>query len=107
VILGINLEADSTTVAATDARALIAGLGQDRVEALELGNESELYGSFIWDGSGHTGRPKGYGFAQCEQDIARIAPALPRVPLAVPRPAPRRGFAMSARFSRRSAASPS
>ena len=84
VILGIDLEADSTRVASTEARALIAGLGRDRVEALELGNEPELYGSFIWDGSGHTGRPRGYDFAGYSRDIATMVRALPHVPIAGP-----------------------
>ena len=46
LILGINLEADSTAVAGTEADALVAGIGRGRIEALELGNEPELYGSF-------------------------------------------------------------
>ncbi len=84
VILGIDLEADSTRVASTEARALIAGLGRAHVEALELGNEPELYGSFIWDGSGHTGRPRGYDFAGYSKDIAGMVGALPHVPIAGP-----------------------
>jgi hypothetical protein len=84
VILGIDLEADSTRVASTEARALVAGLGRDRVEALELGNEPELYGIFIWDGSGHTGRPHAYDFAGYSNDVSRMMAPLPHVPLAGP-----------------------
>lgn len=84
LILGINLEADSTTVAAAEAKALVHALGRGRIEALELGNEPELYGSFTWDGSGHTGRPKGYGFDAFSGDFTRIGRALPRMPLAGP-----------------------
>ena len=84
LILGINLEADSTAVAATEAKALLAGVGRRHVEALELGNEPELYGSFTWGSSGAPGRPKGYGFSAFQQDFAKIGDALPNVPLAGP-----------------------
>ncbi|HUB04346.1 MAG TPA: glycosyl hydrolase family 79 C-terminal domain-containing protein [Solirubrobacteraceae bacterium] len=84
LILGINLEADSPAVAATEADALVRGIGRERVEALELGNEPELYGIFNWGVSNATGRPPGYGFGDFENDFARIARALPDVPLAGP-----------------------
>jgi hypothetical protein len=84
LILGINFEADSTRVAAVEARALLAGIGRRRVEALELGNEPELYDLFTWGRSGVRGRPKGYSFAAFDKDFTRIARALPRVPLAGP-----------------------
>ena len=84
LILGINLEADSPTVAAVEAKALLLGIGRGRVEALELGNEPELYGLFTWGVSNTTGRPPGYGFADYENDFTRIARALPDVPLAGP-----------------------
>jgi Glycosyl hydrolase family 79 C-terminal beta domain len=84
VILGINLEADSARIAAAEARALVAGVGRRRVEALELGNEPELYGVFTWGFSGAPGRPKGWDFARFEPDFARIGAALPGFPLAGP-----------------------
>ena len=84
LILGINLEADSATVARAEARALVAGIGRTRIEALELGNEPELFGAFPWGLSGATGRPGGYDFASFEGDFTRIARALPNVPLAGP-----------------------
>jgi hypothetical protein len=84
LILGINLEADSTAVAGTEAKRLVAGIGRRWIEALEPGNEPELYGSFKWGFSGAPGRPAGYDFADFEQDYARIAAALPDVPLAGP-----------------------
>jgi hypothetical protein len=52
--LGIDLEADSATVAATEADQLVGGLGRNQIEALELGNEPELYGKFTW---GRSGKP--------------------------------------------------
>lgn len=84
LILGINLEADSTAVAGTEGRALVDRIGRQWIEALEPGNEPELYGSFKWGISGAPGRPADYDFADFEQDYARIAAALPNVPLAGP-----------------------
>ena len=67
LILGINLEADSATVAATEARELVARIGRASIEALELGNEPELYASFSWyttrSGIHVPGCPPGYDFA--------------------------------------------
>jgi Glycosyl hydrolase family 79 C-terminal beta domain len=88
LILGINLEADSATVAATEARELVGQIGRSWIEALELGNEPELYGSFSWyttrSGIHVPGRSKGYDFATYQGDYARISAALPDVPLAGP-----------------------
>ncbi len=88
LILGLNLEADSTTVAAAQARALIAGIGRSSIQALELGNEPELYGSFTWyktrSGQHVTGRPHGYDFSAYQGDFARISASLPRLALAGP-----------------------
>ncbi len=88
VILGIQLEADSAKVAGTEARALVTGIGRSSVQALELGNEPELYGSFTWyttkSGQHVKGRPPGYDFAAYQRDFSRLGAALPRVPLAGP-----------------------
>jgi hypothetical protein len=84
LILGINLEADSTSVASAEAQALVNGIGKSQIEGLELGNEPELYGSFTWGRSGHTGRPRGYNFADYNQDITRIGDPLTMAPLAGP-----------------------
>jgi len=88
VILGIQLEADSAQVADTEARALVAGIGRGSIQALELGNEPELYGSFTWyttpSGQHVTGRPPGYDFAAYQGDFSRIGASLPAVPLAGP-----------------------
>jgi hypothetical protein len=89
LILGVNLELDSKTAAATEAQALVAGVGADSIEALELGNEPELYGSFSFyktaSGRHVTGRRSGYDFSSYLPDFARIANSLPAdVPLAGP-----------------------
>ena len=88
LIMGINLEADSTAEAAGEAQALIAGVGRQWIEALEIGNEPELYGTFNWyrqpDGAGVKGRPRSYDHAAYTSDAANVARALPPITLAGP-----------------------
>jgi hypothetical protein len=88
LILGINLEAGSVELAAAEARALLDGIGGGSVQALELGNEPELYGTFAWyrtpDGRAVTGRPSSYDFTAYTHDFDVFGSALPRVPLAGP-----------------------
>jgi hypothetical protein len=88
LILGVNLEADSGTVAEAEARALIGGIGRGSLDAVELGNEPELYGSYNWyrtrDGAGVRGRGPGYGFSVFSRQFSTIAAGLPRIRLAGP-----------------------
>jgi hypothetical protein len=88
VILGINLELDSSTDASAEARALVSGIGRSSIEGLELGNEPELYGSFSFyrlpDGTHVNGRPAGYDFSDYLRDFSRIRRSLPKVPLVGP-----------------------
>jgi hypothetical protein len=89
MILGIDLEADSGPLAAAEARAFITGVGAGRVQALELGNEPELYESFGWyrnaQGQAVPGRSPGWSFTRYVQDLSRIERALPpEAPLAGP-----------------------
>jgi Glycosyl hydrolase family 79 C-terminal beta domain len=88
LIVGVNLEANRPKVAAAEAGALIAGLGRRSIEALEVGNEPELYGAFSWyhnqAGVQFTGRPQGYDFSGFTQDFSRVAGSLPHISLAGP-----------------------
>jgi len=88
IIFGINLEAESTKLAALEARALIGAVGRSAVEALEVGNEPELYGSFQWyrapDGIGFPGRPASYDIRSYIADYENFAKSLPALPLAGP-----------------------
>ena len=85
LILGVQLEADSVPVAVAEAHAYLSEIGKSAIDALEPGNEPELYGSFIWDGSGRYGRPHDYDFNGYLGDFSRFARALPHdVPLAGP-----------------------
>jgi hypothetical protein len=82
LILGINFEADSATVAGVQARALLSRIGRQWIDAFELGNEPELYSSFAWyrqpDGTGVLGRPPGWSFGDLVHDFSNISRALPR-----------------------------
>ncbi len=88
LILGLNLEADSSGVASAEARAMLSGIGPGLISAFELGNEPAQYGSFAWyrTTGGHvvTGRPKGYDFGAFLSDFTRVASALPSYALAGP-----------------------
>lgn len=81
LILGINFESDSSTIAATEASALVRGIGSRYIAGLELGNEPEVYSTLGWyespTGAGVPGRPAGYGFGAYLGDYARVERALP------------------------------
>ena len=88
LILGVDLEADSRTVAAAEANAMVDRIGRSSVAALELGNEPELYGSFGWyrsaSGEAVPGRPRDYDPAAFERDYSSFSARLPDVRLAGP-----------------------
>jgi hypothetical protein len=84
LIVGVNLEADSTRIAAAEGRAIIRGVGSGSLAGLELGNEPELYSGFNW--YDHVkGRPGSWSPAAFIPDFRRISAALPHsAPLAGP-----------------------
>jgi hypothetical protein len=88
LVLGIDLEADSRRIATVEATQLVRRVGARWVEALELGNEPELYGSWPWritaNGRRIIGRASDYGMAAYVRDFRSIASALPPIPLAGP-----------------------
>jgi hypothetical protein len=89
LILGVNLESGSHAVASAEARAMVDDIGRSFVDALEIGNEPELYGSFGWYRSPRTGRPvlgraRGYDVPAFIGELSSLAPRLPEVPLAGP-----------------------
>ena len=66
LILGVNLQLDSGAEAAAEARAYRTGIGTRHIEALEIGNEPELYKVFPWYEEGAVpfyARPPTYDFA--------------------------------------------
>ena len=88
LILGVDLEADSQIVASTEAQAMVSDIGRASIDALELGNEPELYGAFGWyrsaAGTLVTGRPRGYDLSNFTSNFSSFAPHLPSVSLAGP-----------------------
>src|SRR6201999_2708955 len=80
--------ADNRTLAAAEASAMVQRVGSGLVDALELGNEPELYGSFGWYASAAgkpvLGRPRDYDPTAFRRDYSSFAPHLPDVRLAGP-----------------------
>jgi hypothetical protein len=103
LILGINMEAGSGKLAAYEARALVSHIGVRSIQALELGNEPELYSSFPWyqsHGHGVNGRPRNYGPPNFTREFSRVAKSMPDVPLAGPATGAPRWMAYLPRFLR-------
>ncbi len=88
LIIGVNLEANRRALAAAEARALVAGIGRQHVEALEIGNEPNVYAIRPWyvtrGNRPVPGRPRSYDFADFIAQFARFSRVLPAVPLAGP-----------------------
>ncbi len=89
VVPGINLEADNPRLAAVEARALVNGIGPSSVQALEIGNEANLYSTLYWyktpAGVKIYGRPAPYTPSQYLGQFAQVAQVVPAsVPLAGP-----------------------
>jgi hypothetical protein len=88
LIVGVNFEAGSARIAQAEAQALVRGVGAGGIDALELGNEPELYAAFNWyrtkAGVGIRGRGPGWGFPAYSGEYGPVARKLPRVPLAGP-----------------------
>jgi hypothetical protein len=88
LILGINLEANSPRIASVEAGQLVGGIGRRFIDALEIGNEPQLYPILPWyktsTGAWRFGRPTTYGLADYASEFARFAQVLPHLPLAGP-----------------------
>jgi hypothetical protein len=89
MILGINLEADNPRLSRVEAQALLTGIGQSSVQALEIGNEANLYSALYWyltpAGAKVYGRPPGWDATQYLDEFGAVAQELPQsVPLAGP-----------------------
>jgi hypothetical protein len=88
LIVGVNMEADSTQIASTEVNEISSQLGSSVPITYEVGNEPELYSKFPFykekDGRPVLGRPKSYSFPDITAEWNRIAGALPHVRLAGP-----------------------
>jgi Glycosyl hydrolase family 79 C-terminal beta domain len=88
LILGINLAAGRPSIAAAEGRAFLSGIGRKYIDALEIGNEPDLYGVFPWytdrRGHMHRARGRGYNLAAYTKQFSQWSRTLPNVPLAGP-----------------------
>ncbi|HWD65306.1 MAG TPA: hypothetical protein VG405_09035 [Solirubrobacteraceae bacterium] len=89
MVLGINLEADNPRLSRVEAQALLSGIGRGSVQALEVGNEANLYSTLYWyktpSGQKVYGRPLGWDAAQYLAQFNATSAVLPQsVPLAGP-----------------------
>jgi hypothetical protein len=98
LVVGINLEANSTRIAGAEARSLVNAFGRSHVQALEIGNEPDLYTVTPWyrvenghpipwyekTGSPVLARSPGYNLGGFTGDFSRFAKAMPGLPLAGP-----------------------
>ncbi|MBV9423671.1 MAG: hypothetical protein JOZ98_12225 [Solirubrobacterales bacterium] len=88
LILGVNLAASRPALAAAEARAFVHGIGQPYIQALEIGNEPDIYNVIPWytDKRGRVffSRAGNYNFSRYLAEFARFRAALPPLPLAGP-----------------------
>jgi len=88
LVFGVNLEADSEALSAAEAQAIVAGIPRNELDALELGNEPELYAKFKWyagaDGRRVYARAAGWEFSDYVHQYSQFSSVLPLVHLAGP-----------------------
>jgi Glycosyl hydrolase family 79 C-terminal beta domain len=88
LIMGVNLAGGRPAIAAAEARALLEGIGRRYLDALEIGNEPDLYSNAIWytdlRDRAFFARPATYTFSTYLQEVARWRAALPPVTLVGP-----------------------
>lgn len=88
LIMGLNLKLNSASEIAAEAHAYLTGVGAQHIEALEIGNEPELYRINPWyttpSGTGVFSRKPGFDFKVYTREIAQYADVLKGDPLAGP-----------------------
>jgi hypothetical protein len=88
LILGVNLAAGRPAIATAEARAFLEGIGRQYIDAIEIGNEPDVYGQFAWyrapDGRVFFARKASYSLSNFEADFAHWRAAMPTVPLVGP-----------------------
>jgi hypothetical protein len=88
LILGINLKARRTAIAAAEGRAMLKGIGKRYIQDLEIGNEPDLYGVFPYfrdrRGHLHRARSRHYSLQDYTHEFTRWSKVLPHLPLAGP-----------------------
>jgi glycosyl hydrolase family 79 len=97
-LLGINLEANRTRISQAEADHLVKGIGSAYLDALEIGNEPDLYNVVPWyrtagghplpwyshDGSPVFARAPTYSPQSYVEELTRTLKVLPRLPIAGP-----------------------
>jgi hypothetical protein len=88
MILGVNLAADDPRLAAAEGRDYLDAFGARSIEALEIGNEPNLYHTISLlhtvAGAVYRTRPPSYEFAAFEPQFDALAKVLPPLALAGP-----------------------
>jgi hypothetical protein len=98
LIPGIELEADNRSIAQLEASELLRRVGRKYIDALEIGNEPELYRAIAWykllggrpvpwyspSGTAAFNRPPSYGPRSFVSQLRAILRVMPRVPVAAP-----------------------
>jgi hypothetical protein len=98
LILGINLEANRTRISQVEGSQLLAGVGPTNIDALEIGNEPDLYPIMPWyrtlngkpiawyskSGTPVYSRRPAYGPQNYAQEFSRTLKVLPQLPVAGP-----------------------
>lgn len=98
LMLGVNLEANRPRIAQVEANGLVRGIGRRYVDALQIGNEPDLYPMVPWylrlngqpepwyarSGTPIFSRPPNYGAADFASEFARTLRVMPSVPIAGP-----------------------
>ncbi|MGO9956696.1 MAG: glycosyl hydrolase family 79 C-terminal domain-containing protein [Solirubrobacteraceae bacterium] len=88
MILGLNLAADEPALDVAEARDYLAAFGRKSIEALEIGNEPNVYHKLklLHTALGRSYRPRSrdFGFRQYQTELDAIAAAVVHVPLAGP-----------------------
>jgi hypothetical protein len=98
LILGLGLEADQPDIDAIEAQHLVSGITTRWIDALEIGNEPELYTLIPWyrllgkrplawyssAGTPVFSRGVGWGPAEFSGQFSRVMAVLPQLPIAGP-----------------------
>ncbi len=98
-LLGINLEANRTRISQVEAAQLVTGIGRRYIDALEIGNEPDLYTLVPWYRRRRHARAalvqpcrhrrsspgaRTYGPQDYVQELARTLKVVPHLPIAGP-----------------------
>jgi hypothetical protein len=88
MIMGLNLAANKPALAAAEARDYVRAFGRGAIQALEIGNEPNIYRQLTVD---HTllgipihARPRSFGYPAFSRQFRAVAQAAPHLELAGP-----------------------